>query len=179
MELAAWIDIIGVLFLITTALLCYREGVLWPIFLLLGSLVAHLLATSPEFQHKVRTAFPALERAMPLSQTVPVIIFVITIFGSHHLARFISSKLETSSIRFVGSANRFLGAIVGMFVACTLLAWAGKFAIYNFPELAPHVEASTVVAWCIEQEERYDLQKKLVAIFHTEAEKIKDLVSQR
>lgn len=177
MELSAWIDIVSLLFLLGISLLCYREGILWPVFLLFGSVLAHLLATSPDFKQKVSIAFPVLEKALPLDQTVPVVVFVITLFCSHHLAHYIGTKLERSTVKGLGTANRFLGAACGLLLGCTLLAWTGHFVSYHFPSLAPHIEKSAVITWCIEQEEKYDLSHILTSICRQEAQKVTDVLT--
>lgn len=178
MELSAWLDIVSLLFLISISLLCYRQGVLWPIFLLLGSAIAHVLATDPDFKQKINTALPALERALPLTQTIPVVVFIVTLLFSHYLAHYAAARLERSAVRGLGTVNRFLGAICGLLLGCSIIAWTGRFASYHFPSLAPHIENSAVITWCSEQEEKYNFSGKLVILFRQEAKKIADILTQ-
>ena len=178
MQLSAWLDIIGLIFILSICFICYREGVLWPILFLCGSTLAHLLATSPEFQQRIRTAFPSLEEAVPSHYTIPVAIFVITLFTSHYLARYIGIKIDHSAIRVLGTLNRLLGGILGVILALTIVAWGYHFVICHSPDLAVYCEGSSVCRWCVEQEERFNFGERIARIVRGEVEKTRDVIEQ-
>jgi len=179
MHVSAWLDIIGLIFILSISFICYKEGVLWPILFLCGSTLAHSLATSPGFQERVRAAFPCLEEALPSHYTIPVTVFVLTLFTSHYLARYIGAKMEHSAIRMLGSLNRLLGGILGVIVGLTIVAWGYRFVASYSPELAVYLEGSSVCTWCVEQEERFNFGQRIVALVTGEVEKARDVIEQR
>ena len=151
---------------------------MWPLLLLGGSTLAHLFATNPQFQEKVRTAFPALEEAVPSHYTIPVAIFVITLFTSHYLARYIAVKLDHSSLSIVGTINRLFGGILGVILALTIVAWGYHFVSSHSPDLAVYCEGSSVCRWCVEQEERFNFGERIARIVRGEVEKTRDVIEQ-
>jgi len=179
MQVSAWVDIIGLMFILSISYVCFREGILWPLLLLLGSTLAHSFATNPRFQEKVSTVFPALEEAVPSHYTIPVLIFVITLFASHCIARYIAVKLDHSSLSLFGTINRVFGGMLGVVLAITIMAWGYHSLAYRFPELAVYCENSSVCRFCVEQEERFNFGEKIVGILKGEAKKAKDVIKQK